>query len=89
MPKEPASASRDVFGQQHSLRRRQHNIFGGRAVWPTPLPVPNSDPFPDTIGNARPDPLNIARTISHPIANAMLRACIIASINDTSLTDHL
>src|SRR5262249_8270773 len=54
----------DVFGQQHSLRRRQHNIFGGRAVWPTPLSVPNPDPLADAIGDARTYPINIARSVA-------------------------
>ena len=48
----------------HSLRRRQHYIFGGRAVGATPLPVPNPDPLADAIGNARTDPVNIARTVA-------------------------
>src|ERR1700736_5858477 len=41
----------DVFGQQHSLRRRQHDIFGGRAVRPTPLSVPNPHPLANAIGD--------------------------------------
>src|SRR5262249_6471252 len=43
----------DVFGQQHSLRRRQHDIFGSSTVWPTPLSVPNPDPLAHAVGDVR------------------------------------
>ena len=54
----------DVFGQQHSLRRRQHDIFGGRAMWPTPLPVPDPNPLADAMGDAWTNLVNIARTVA-------------------------
>jgi len=51
-------------GQQHSLRRRQHDIFGGRAMWPTPLPVPDPNPLADAMGDAWTNLVNIARTVA-------------------------
>jgi hypothetical protein len=40
------------------------SIFGGRAMWPTPLSVPNPDSLANAIGDARTNSVNIARTVA-------------------------
>jgi hypothetical protein len=66
-------------GQHHGRDRNPHGFRRLVSLWDT-----TAWTIPESV-----KPSISGHRISHPIANAMLRACIIASINDTSLTDHL